>query len=468
MTAPARPEEKLQGARRRPGSVARLLASGALALCCGPGDAPDPRPNVVLIIIDTLRADWLQSYGYPQPTSPELDALAAQGLRFERAIAQSSWTRPSIGSVLTSQYPRTLGIYQEREHRLPGSFPTLAEVLRAAGYTTLGATANPNINSSFGFERGFDHYSDSDVLFPFMPEIARENSIASHPLQSAADLFRSLLDEIAVREGPFYIQANIMEVHQTDDAAGNEFAGHFPRAADPAYAEAVRLASSQVGRFVAELEKRPGFQNTLFAIVSDHGHGLHDHPSIASRTRRSRQAARGHGWLLYESQVLVPIILYSTGDDLPRGSVIRRPVRLLDLMPTLLDLAGVPVPPTLQGRSLVGLWDETAAGPELPRHFVVETQFRGGDKVGVYGRNWKYFEYRRALPGTAPRELQARGGGEDGAASNQIEQHPQVAANLARVLAEWEARHPRARPTLRSEPLPETEVKQLKSLGYLE
>jgi arylsulfatase A-like enzyme len=459
----------VQEVRKRPRrSIAPLLAVVGTALGCSLGGTPDPRPNVVLIIIDTLRADRLASYGYAQPTSPELDALAAQGVRFARAIAQSSWTRPSIGSILTSQYPRSLGVYREREHRLPASFPSLAEILDSAGYTTLGATANPNVNTSFGFERGFDHYIDSDVLFQFMPEAIGDNSIANRPLQSAGEIFASLLEEIDDRDGPFYVQANIMEVHQSDELADNEFSGRFARTADREYAEAVRLASSEVGRFVATLRDRDDFENTLFAIVSDHGHGLADHPSIASRARRSRQAAQGHGWLLYESQLLVPMILYDTRDRLPRGRVIERTVRLLDLMPTLLDLAGVRAPPGLEGLSLLGLWDDTVDAPELPRHFVVETQFRGGDKIGVYGPKWKYFEYRKPIPGKAPQELQARGGDEDGIQSNQIERHPGVAANLARVLADWEASHPRARPTLRHEPLPESEVRQLKSLGYLE
>jgi arylsulfatase A-like enzyme len=433
---------------------------------------PDPalaaRPNLVLLIVDTLRADRLASYGFPEPTSPELDALAREGVRFEHVIAQTSWTRPSIGSLLTSQHPRSLGLYHERRDRLPERAETLAEVLQRAGYTTLGATANPNVNASFGFAQGFDHYVDSDVLFPFMPEATRENTLLDRHFESADDLFAALLAQVDARRGPFFLQATVMEVHQFGALPEHAWRGAFAQASDPLYAEAVRLSSSQLGRFVAALREHPAFANTLFAIVSDHGHGLGDHPFVASRSRRSREAAEGHGWLLYESQVRVPFLLLHTGDALPRGLAIQQPVRLLDLMPTLLDLAGVPAPPDLAGRSLRGLWDASLPEPELPAHFVVETQFRGGDAIAVYGRHWKYFEHRKPIDGVAPRELQRRGGGEDGSRTDQLERFPRAAANLADVLARWEARYPRVRPTPRQTPMPESELRQLRALGYLE
>jgi arylsulfatase A-like enzyme len=112
--------------------------------------------------------------------------MARQGVRFDSVIAQSSWTRPSIGSMLTSQYPRTLGIYKEKDEVLPHDAVTLAEVLKEAGYTTIGATANANINSSFNFQQGFDHYIDSNVLYHWMdaPEGGAKRK-AKAPLPSA-------------------------------------------------------------------------------------------------------------------------------------------------------------------------------------------------------------------------------------------------------------------------------------------
>ena len=115
----------------------------------------EKKPNVVLIIIDALRADKLGCYGFPEEISPEIDQYAKYGVQFQNVFAQCSWTRPSIGSMITSQYPRTIGIYKEKGHSLPDKFLTLAEILGKKGYVTAGITANPNINSVFNFHQGF-------------------------------------------------------------------------------------------------------------------------------------------------------------------------------------------------------------------------------------------------------------------------------------------------------------------------
>jgi arylsulfatase A-like enzyme len=141
---------------RKPLIITTAIAlAGAISIAAAVVLLQNPSPpNVVLIIIDALRQDKLGAYGFSEETSPEIDRMARQGVRFDSVIAQSSWTRPSIGSMLTSQYPRTLGIYKEKDEVLPHDAVTLAEVLKEAGYTTIGATANANINSSFNFQQG--------------------------------------------------------------------------------------------------------------------------------------------------------------------------------------------------------------------------------------------------------------------------------------------------------------------------
>ncbi|MBI4878373.1 MAG: sulfatase-like hydrolase/transferase [Planctomycetes bacterium] len=141
--------------------MARALCflAAVLAAGCAPG-AP-ARPNVVLVIADTLRADALGAYGNRLAASPELDAIAAAGVLCERVVAPCSWTRPSIGALLTGQYPRTLGLYEEEDEILKESCRTLADRLRDLGYATYGATANPMINAAFHFDQGFDVYLDS-------------------------------------------------------------------------------------------------------------------------------------------------------------------------------------------------------------------------------------------------------------------------------------------------------------------
>ena len=199
----------------------------------------------------------------------------------------------------------------------------------------------------------------------------------------------------------------------------------------------------------------------MFVITSDHGETLPgDHPSLGR--------PKWHGWLVYESQVLVPWIMYSPGDALPRGVVIDRPVRLLDLMPTLVDFAGVDGPEEMVGKSLMPLVRGEKDGVELPDHFVVETQLRRADKIAVYSSSWKYIENNDRHPGTRPRELHPMGRLADGAVSDVSGSNREVAELLSEHLRDWESTHPRAAATLQDQEAPESLVKQLRAIGYAE
>jgi len=420
-------------------------------------------PSIVLIIIDTLRSDKLSAYGHPAPTSAALDAYSRRGVRFARVVAQSSWTRPSVASLLTSRYPREIGIYQEKAHILNDRFQTLAELLRESGYTTVGATANPNINGSFNFDQGFDHYEDSDILFHWMQKESGKASITARPIRTARELLGSVLEwTVSNGQPPYYLQVNLMEVHQFDDPRSRrpEYAQLFTTARHRDYLQAVYAVSKEVDRFIRSLEERREWSNALFVVTSDHGEGLSDHPHVA--------LSHSHGLLLYSSQLLVPLFFYTPSGDLPRGKVIDRPVRLLDLMPTLLDYAGVPLPAGVRGVSLLPLMRGEADEVSLPDRFVVETQFQDADKIGVYSRDWKYIENRDGHRGTNPNALHRVGVTEDGTRTDVARQFPDVARDLAVHLERWEGEHPKAEPTLRTRDLPPLQREQLQALGYLE
>lgn len=422
----------------------------------------DSPPNVVLIIVDTLRQDKLGTYGYPKETSPEIDQLAAEGVRFERVIAQSSWTRPSIGSLLTSHYPRELGIYKERDEILPERFVTLAEVFGEAGYTTLGATANANINASFNFHQGFDHYLDSTVLLRWMGNSGEARAHSEQKLQSARQIFDSLLEQAKERaEPPYYLQANVMEVHEHwDDRLDlSAYEPFFRNQAFSRYLAAIRHVSAEIGRFVEALSALPGFERTIFVILSDHGEGLDDHAPV--------EDSAGHGLLLYESQLLVPLILYATDGSLARGTVVDAPARLLDVMPTLLDYCGIKHPDGIAGTSMMPAVDGDGA-PELPPHFVAETELRSSKVIGVHGARWEYIEHRQPHAGTDPQELQDNRVRERGGQTNELAARPRESATLRAYLRRWEEAHPKAEPTPPQAPLPQLEEEQLRALGYLD
>lgn len=421
-------------------------------------------PNVVMLLVDTLRADALGAYGCPYDTSPELDQLAKQGVVFRHVLAQSPWTRPSIGSLLTSCYPRTIGIYKEQDEILPGAFVTLAEALQSHGYKTIGVHANPNINSFFNFQQGFDVYIGSEIWYNFMrPEPGRKRFRQS-TLASSRELFDKAFELIEPKEDrPYYLQFVLMDVHEwyrgAHDLTRNEYRDMFRDAPNSTYLAPVRQTSADIQAFIDRLIAKPGWENTLFIVVADHGEGLDSHPDV--------YRSKWHGRLLYESQLRVPQIWWNPAWP-DHGIEVNQRVRLLDLMPTLLDYLGFPAPAGVQGTSVLPLINDPGATVNLPPYFAVETALREHDKAGVYGPDWKYIEAYDKHKGMDPKELQAMGVAENGTKTNRIAEHPEVAADMARYLNEWREAHPKAAPLAPGAEMSEETVEQLKAIGYLD
>ncbi len=419
---------------------------------------------MVLIIIDTLRADKLGCYGFTKETSPELDRFAAEGVQFRRVVSQCSWTRPSIASMLSSRYPRTLILYREEDEILNDRFFMLSETLRDHGYTALGVTAKPVINSAFNMDQGFATYIDSDVIFSWMQSDEGQRTARNERLASAREIFDTTLGLVAdAHEFPYYIQLNIMEMHEfwrrVHHLTRPEFGSYFEGLASAAYLRALRQVSLDIDAFVKELTVLPGWQDTIFIFTSDHGQGLTDHPSVPH--------SESHGRLLYESQVIVPLILYHPLQKLGTGSV-DQPVRLLDLAPTLLDLLGIPAPEEYQGTSLVALFREQHAVPDLPEAFVAETHFRGFDKIAVYAGDWDYIENRDGHPSLNPQELQRAQAWQDGRKTDQASKHPDVVSRLQAFLQNWEQSFPPVQATTIARELSGDVRYQLKAIGYLD
>lgn len=430
--------------------------------CSGCGPGAGDRPNVVLVVIDTLRADRLGVAGFDVETSPALDSLAARGVFFPRVLASSSWTRTSIASLLTSLYPRTLGIFDEHDDALNDRFTTLAEVLWAGGYWTLGATANPNLNRSYHFDQGFDEYTESLVVFPWMRREPDRPTTKAVPLPAGRDLYHALVARLAEEERrPFYVQVNVMEVHEHpsfEERASPEYAALFSDRENADYLRAVRQATDEVVDFVEAVSALPGGEDTLFVVTSDHGEGLGDHPHVAHSKR--------HGFLLYASHLRVPLLLYHPAGGLPARRVIDAPVRLLDVMPTILDFVGLPGPVRMEGRSLLPLLrGDREAG--LADASFAETRFQGRDKVAAYTREWKYIENREAHTKLPRRELQPAGVVEDGGLTDVSKSQPEVVEHFAARVREWERTHPSGSATPVTGRQKSEEIRQLRALGYI-
>jgi len=355
-----------------------------------PPRADRPRPNVVVVVIDTLRADRLGCYGYARQTSPELDALAARGLLFERAIAQAPMTRGSIASLFTSLYPDAHATNDVLE-RLPDSADTLAERFAREGWRTSCFSTNENVSPVFGFDQGFgsfwlhrlsrlDRFTAWGRLHHWITEtlgVGRrssdlDDSDARHltdavlaSLPARADAPRLLYVHYIDPHSPYAPPEDLINDVSPDPARMAE-RGRFPHNCPPhpfgrwpeqeegivegisrLYDAEVRFVDREVGRLVRELDARGYLRDSFLVIAADHGEEFFDHEQM------------GHGHSLYDELLRVPLIV--VGPGIAPGRV-AAPVQLVDVAPTLLTLAGVASsgdggaePRALHGRDLSSL-----------------------------------------------------------------------------------------------------------------
>ena len=441
-----------------------LAVTTALAVVACSNSDPDRPPNIVLFIIDTLRADKLSSYGYPADTSPALTRLAERGVQFDKVTAQTSWTMPSIGSMLTSRYPRSLGLYAEDAQMVPNSADTLAELLKRAGYVTFGITANPNLNSRYNFQQGFDEYHESIVVFGRTRDQVPEGKIfhRDSTLRTAPDITQSVLEFAKRQTGalPSFIQIDVMEVHEhfKGKLMRPEYKQLFKGNPSANYLRMIRQVTDDTEVFVNELTALAGWENTLFVITSDHGEGLTDHPGV--------KLSNAHGALLYESQLNVPWIMFNPSWQPERSQITQR-VRLLDLVPTILDYAGIETAGEFEGVSLMPLVNGAVDTVGLPEFIVTETSFRHYRKVSAIGDEWQFIDNRKEHPGLPTLEYQRLGAKPNGIATDQSAQHADDITRMQEFIADWEAAHPLAEPTPIEDDLDEETRAQLESVGYL-
>jgi len=353
------------------GSVGTLVVSRDFDALFAAGRSSAP-PSMVFVLVDTLRADYVGAYGFEGDVSPHLDRVARESIVFDNAFSQAPWTKPSIASLFTSLYPEQHGVIAHLGRygvaggegpgasALPSRATTLAEILRRAGYATAAFVANPWIQRSLGFAQGFDVFDARDV----------GNEVP------ASRLFGKALAWLARRDRsrPFFLYLHLMDVHGPYEAPRADYdllrgspglgpprpltAGEVARRmpylmrgggppGDPAtreawraaYAAGVRVLDRQLGGFVDELSRDGVLDHAVLVIASDHGEELVDH------------GGWGHGGSVYDEQIRVPLMI-----RLPRGlgggRRVERVVSLIDLMPTLLGMAGAPSPPGIAGHDL--------------------------------------------------------------------------------------------------------------------
>jgi len=266
-----------------------------------------------------------------------------------------------------------------------------------------------------------------------------------------------------------------MDVHQHSVMAGRpeyfKNICNLPNNRFPGYYDSIRYVSNEIGSFINRLTVLPGWENTLFVITSDHGEGLDDHPEVKD--------SAGHGNLIYETTLKVPLIFYQTGETfvrrwagkrfpdrfprVPANRQIDKTVRLMDMMPTILDFLNIPQPPQLQGVSVLNIFDNTASPSR--EYMISETYFHKSEKISVYSDQWQFIENRDQRSELFEHELIALSFTNDGDDSGKSLDN--IKTRMQEQLETWEAHNPREAPISPETNPSEQEIDQLKALGYL-
>jgi len=368
---------------RRPTLAPRIvIVVAALALGACRTELPSGRNlNVLLISIDTLRADHLGCYGYSRPTSPTMDAFAAESVRFDQAITQAPWTTPSHMTLMTALAPSLHGVNRSfadfaelpsghsRFRILSPEHVTLAEVLQNHGYETLALTGGATMAAELGFDHGFDEYvvkthKLSDAVWQQLTTWLdrphdRPFFLFFHTFEVHAPYittqFTDKLMTLEQREAMSEAIRNATVSEQETQRRFLEEQGLFRRAVTAALYDGGILAVDRfLGRLFEALRRRDLYDRTLVVLVSDHGEEFGEHD--ASRIFDA------HCTTQYEELIHVPLIVRFP-PLAGRGRVVDRPVGLIDVAPTILELVGLPAPETWQGRSFADLFVGRRRGP---------------------------------------------------------------------------------------------------------
>ena len=430
-----------------------LLAAVAAFSACelGTPSAPSPvsLPDVLLVTIDTLRADHSSAYGYVVPTMPSLERLARRGTLFERVYAPTATTSPSHAALMTGRYPRTLGV-MKNGHKLAGRFTTLAEVLGEAGYQTAAFVSSIPLRAKFGFDQGFEHYDD---LFTVegrslgRPDGGRLDRRAERTTEAVSKWMADRHDP-----RPLFVWVHYVDPHAPYQAPTG-FEADWPAATTQrikAYDGEIRFADSQLGRLAYVFERSGPKAGTLTVVTSDHGEGLGQHGWMF------------HGLNLYEEAVRIPLVVAWSG-KVEAGVRVAGSAELMDVSTSILGLLGVEAPPSFVGRDLF-------SDPQPRPVYLERRPYRASEVYGVAvaGQMHAVVDGDSKLvlsPDEDRRELYDLSS-DPGETLNMAGRSAERAARLAGLLGVWAGDNPAQAP-LRAEP-GEGLRKRLESLGYVD
>jgi choline-sulfatase len=312
--------------------VLALALSGCRQTASEPGSAAKTRPNVLLVTIDTLRADHLGSYGDANAMTPTLDALAKRGVRFETALSHVPLTGPSHASILTGHTPPGHGFRNNGGYVLAPTLRTAAEDFKQAGYHTAAFVSGFPLDRRFGFDRGFEIYEDH---LPRGNDKRRTPYVERHAAATTDAVLRWLTaPPVRTNSAPWFMWIHYYDPHAPYEPP-SDLADRFR---DEPYDGEIASVDRELSRVLKAIEQRREHEKTVVLVTADHGESLGEHGEGA------------HGLFVYDATLRVPWIM--AGPGIAHGRVSPTVARLIDVLPTLVDYAGLPSRKELEGRSL--------------------------------------------------------------------------------------------------------------------
>ncbi|MCP4658644.1 MAG: sulfatase-like hydrolase/transferase [bacterium] len=421
------------------------LATAALLLALTACGRSEPW-NVLLVSFDTTRADAIGCYGNEAIATPTLDALAAEGVLFQHAYSAVPITQPSHTTILTGKYPIAHGVRDNGLFVLAPEHQTMAELLAAHGYATAAAVGSFPLVAKFGLDQGFELYDDKLN--------SRNEDYLGRGLRQPVRLFfderRAAWVNDAVipwleehRDEPFFLWVHYFDPHQPfeppppyDELYANDL-----------YAGEIAYADESLGTLLDHLRRLGVFERTLIVFTADHGEGRGEHGEVT------------HSYLTYDTTLHVPLIFRLP--EGPRSVTVEPRVVTADILPTVLELLGLPIPPDLDGRSLAGHLRGSASPP--PAHYAETLAPRLANNWGelrvLYDGPWKY------IHGPRPELYDLES--DPGELTDLIASEPETAAELRGRLAAFVAAHAPDDPVAPVAPDPETR-RRLMALGYIQ
>ncbi|MCK5378164.1 MAG: sulfatase, partial [Acidobacteria bacterium] len=317
----------------------------AVALTVGLSACGADPPNVVLITIDTTRADHVGCFGYSEPTTPNIDRLAEEGVLFTKAFTTNPVTLPAHTSILTGTYPLFHGVRDNSTYVVNDEVTTLAEILKERGYRTAAFVGAFVLDGIFNLDQGFDTYDDDVGRDWAKDEIERRAANAFGFDERKANLVtHSAQAWLKTRpSGPFFLWAHYFDPHQPLNPPDP----HRSRFTDPYDAE-IAFVDEQLGELLRSLRVDGSYDNTVIVVVADHGEGLMDHGEPT------------HSLFIFDSTMHVPLVIKPVAPS--ALSVVDGLVSTVDIVPTILEMVGAEVPDSVQGRSLM----PAMAGDPIP------------------------------------------------------------------------------------------------------